>query len=162
IQIKYEGYIKKSNEQVAKMLKMEDKKIPVDLDYDAVPSIAYEAREKLKKIRPISIGQASRIADVNPADISILLVYIEQGNIQKKYERYIKKSNEQEAKMMKMEYNKIPVDLDYDAVPSIAYEAREKLKKIRPISIGQASRIAGVNPADISILLVYIEQGNIQ
>src|SRR5699024_12166017 len=61
IQIKYEGYIKKSNEQVAKMLKMEDKKIPVDLDYDAVPSIAYEAREKLKKIRPISIGQASRI-----------------------------------------------------------------------------------------------------
>src|SRR5699024_12829100 len=56
IQIKYEGYIKKSNEQVAKMLKMEDKKIPVDLDYDAVPSIAYEAREKLKKIRPISIG----------------------------------------------------------------------------------------------------------
>jgi len=83
IQIKYEGYIKKSNEQVAKMLKMEDKKIPVDLDYDAVPSIAYEAREKLKKIRPISIGQASRIAGVNPADISILLVYIEQGNIQK-------------------------------------------------------------------------------
>lgn len=83
IQIKYEGYIKKSNEQVAKMLKMEDKKIPVDLDYDAVPSIAYEAREKLKRIRPISIGQASRIAGVNPADISILLVYIEQGNIQK-------------------------------------------------------------------------------
>src|SRR5699024_7114686 len=67
IQIKYEGYIKKSNEQVAKMLKMEDKKIPVDLDYDAVPSIAYEAREKLTKIR----------------HISILLVYIEQGNIQK-------------------------------------------------------------------------------
>ena len=83
IQIKYDCYIKKSNEQVAKMLKMEDKKIPVDLDYDAVPSIAYEAREKLKKIRPISIGQASRIAGVNPADISILLVYIEQGNIQK-------------------------------------------------------------------------------
>lgn len=83
IQIKYEGYIKKSNEQVAKMLKMEDKKIPVDIDYDAVPSIAYEARERLKQIRPISIGQASRIAGVNPADISILLVYIEQGHVQK-------------------------------------------------------------------------------
>src|SRR5699024_11251958 len=83
IQIKYEGYIKKSNEQVAKMLKMEDKKIPVDLDYDAVKSIADEAREKLKKIRPISIGQAYRIAGVNTADKTNLLIYIVKENIQK-------------------------------------------------------------------------------
>lgn len=83
IQIKYEGYIKKANDQVARMLKMEDKKIPENIDYDAVSSLAFEAREKLKQIQPMSIGQASRISGVNPADISILLIYIEQGNIQK-------------------------------------------------------------------------------
>ncbi|NBJ69792.1 MULTISPECIES: tRNA uridine-5-carboxymethylaminomethyl(34) synthesis enzyme MnmG [Clostridia] len=81
IQIKYEGYIKKANDQVARMLKMEEKKIPEDIDYDAISGIATEAKEKLKTVRPLSIGQASRISGVNPADISILVVYIEQGNI---------------------------------------------------------------------------------
>ncbi|WP_152657458.1 tRNA uridine-5-carboxymethylaminomethyl(34) synthesis enzyme MnmG [Oceanobacillus sp. CFH 90083] len=81
IQIKYEGYIKKAKEQVARMLKMEDKKIPADIDYSVINGIATEAVEKLKKVRPLSVGQASRISGVNPADISILLVYIEQGNI---------------------------------------------------------------------------------
>lgn len=81
IQIKYEGYIKKANEQVERMIKMEDKKIPEDIDYDQINGLATEAKEKLKKIRPLSVGQASRISGVNPADISILLVYIEQGNI---------------------------------------------------------------------------------
>lgn len=81
IQIKYEGYIQKANEQVSRMLKMEDKKIPDLIDYDAVKGIASEGRDKLKKVRPLSIGQASRISGVNPSDISILLVYIEQGNI---------------------------------------------------------------------------------
>jgi len=83
IQIKYEGYIKKANEQVDRMLKMENKKIPENIDYDAIHSLAFEAREKLKKIQPMSIGQASRISGVNPADISILLVYIEQGNVKR-------------------------------------------------------------------------------
>ena len=78
IEIKYEGYIKKSLQQVNKMKKREEKKIPFNLDYDKVPSIAIEAREKLKKVNPITIGQASRISGVNPADISILLVYLEQ------------------------------------------------------------------------------------
>jgi tRNA uridine 5-carboxymethylaminomethyl modification enzyme len=81
IQIKYEGYIKKAKDQVDRMLKMEDKKVPEDIDYDAISGIATEAREKLKRIRPLSVGQASRISGVNPADISILLVYIEQGDI---------------------------------------------------------------------------------
>jgi tRNA uridine 5-carboxymethylaminomethyl modification enzyme len=83
IQIKYEGYIKKAKDQVDRMLKMEDKKIPEDIDYDAISGIATEAKEKLKKIRPLSVGQASRISGVNPADVSILLVYIEQGDIAK-------------------------------------------------------------------------------
>src|SRR5690625_1859289 len=81
IQIKYEGYIKKAMDQVDRMLKMEDKKVPEDIDYDAINGIATEAKEKLKRIRPLSVGQASRISGVNPADISILLVYIEQGDI---------------------------------------------------------------------------------
>ncbi|AQY49619.1 tRNA uridine 5-carboxymethylaminomethyl modification enzyme GidA [Listeria weihenstephanensis FSL R9-0317] len=83
IQIKYEGYIEKSLNQVDKMKRMENKKIPENIDYDAIGSLATEALEKLKKIQPLSIAQASRISGVNPADISILLVYIEQGKIAK-------------------------------------------------------------------------------
>ncbi|MFB5253119.1 tRNA uridine-5-carboxymethylaminomethyl(34) synthesis enzyme MnmG [Bacillus mycoides] len=81
IQIKYEGYIEKSLQQVERMKKMENKKIPVDIDYDAISSLATEARQKLKDVRPLSMGQASRISGVNPADVSILLIYIEQGKI---------------------------------------------------------------------------------
>ncbi|EUJ28647.1 tRNA uridine 5-carboxymethylaminomethyl modification enzyme GidA [Listeria grayi FSL F6-1183] len=83
IQIKYEGYIEKASAQVDKMKRMEDKKIPENIDYDAIGGLATEALEKLKKIEPLSIAQASRISGVNPADISILLVYIEQGKIAK-------------------------------------------------------------------------------
>lgn len=81
IQIKYEGYIEKSLQQVDRLKKMENKKIPEDIDYDAITGIATEAKQKMKKIKPLSIAQASRISGVNPADISILLVYLEQGRI---------------------------------------------------------------------------------
>ncbi|WP_075619703.1 tRNA uridine-5-carboxymethylaminomethyl(34) synthesis enzyme MnmG [Paenisporosarcina indica] len=83
IQVKYEGYIEKSLQQVEKLKKMEDKKIPDLIDYDAISGIATEAKQKMKQVRPLSIAQASRISGVNPADISILLVYIEQGRIAK-------------------------------------------------------------------------------
>lgn len=83
IQTKYEGYIQKSLAQVEKIKRMEDKKIPENIDYDAINSLATEARQKLKEVKPLDIAQASRISGVNPADISILLVYIEQGKIQK-------------------------------------------------------------------------------
>ncbi|WP_027964577.1 tRNA uridine-5-carboxymethylaminomethyl(34) synthesis enzyme MnmG [Halalkalibacillus halophilus] len=79
IHIKYEGYIKKSNQQVEKMRKMENKLIPDHINYDEVHGLATEAQDKLKEVRPLSVGQASRIAGVNPADVSILLVYLEQG-----------------------------------------------------------------------------------
>lgn len=81
VQLKYEGYIQKALLQVEKLHKMESKKIPEDIDYDDISSLATEAREKLKEVRPLSIAQASRISGVNPADISILAVYIEQGKI---------------------------------------------------------------------------------
>lgn len=83
IQTKYEGYINKSLQQVEKVKRMEEKKIPENIDYSKVESLATEAREKLKEVKPLNIAQASRISGVNPADISILLVYLEQGKIQK-------------------------------------------------------------------------------
>ena len=76
IQIKYEGYIKKVEREADKMLKNEEKQIPLDIDYDKVPNLASEARQKLKEVRPLNIAQAIRISGVNPADISILLVYL--------------------------------------------------------------------------------------
>ncbi|QIZ05942.1 tRNA uridine-5-carboxymethylaminomethyl(34) synthesis enzyme MnmG [Priestia megaterium] len=81
IQLKYEGYITKSLQQVDRLKKMEDKKIPENIDYDTVSGLATEARQKLKLVKPLSIAQASRISGVNPADVSILLVYLEQGKI---------------------------------------------------------------------------------
>ena len=78
INLKYEGYIKRQLKQVEQFKKLEAKKIPEDLDYEKVGSLRIEARQKLEAYRPISIGQASRISGVSPADISVLLVYLEQ------------------------------------------------------------------------------------
>lgn len=78
ISIRYEGYIKKQLEQVAHMEKLEAKLLPEDIDYNEVPSLRDEGREKLAQIRPRSVGQASRISGVSPADISVLLVWLEQ------------------------------------------------------------------------------------
>ncbi|PTI97649.1 tRNA uridine-5-carboxymethylaminomethyl(34) synthesis enzyme MnmG [Staphylococcus simulans] len=83
IQTKYEGYINKSLQQVEKVKRMEQKKIPHDLDYSKIDSLASEAREKLAEVKPLNIAQASRISGVNPADISILLIYLEQGKLER-------------------------------------------------------------------------------
>lgn len=76
--IKYEGYIEKANREAKKMLELEEKKIPEDIDYDKIKNIASEARQKLKEVKPTSIGQAIRISGVNPADISIMMVYLKK------------------------------------------------------------------------------------
>ena len=76
-EVTYEGYIKKAKEQVEKMHRLEAKRIPKNMNWDALDSIATEARQKFKKINPETLGQASRISGVNPADISILMVYLE-------------------------------------------------------------------------------------
>lgn len=80
INIKYEGYIKRQLRQIEQYKKLEKKAIPEDLDYQEVGSLRLEARQKLEKIRPVSIGQASRISGVSPADISVLLIYLEHRN----------------------------------------------------------------------------------
>ncbi|MFV0249822.1 MAG: tRNA uridine-5-carboxymethylaminomethyl(34) synthesis enzyme MnmG [Bacilli bacterium] len=78
INIKYEGYIEKANKEAEKMIKLETKQIPKSIDYDKIKNIASEARQKLKEVNPTSIGQAIRISGVNPADISILMVYLKK------------------------------------------------------------------------------------
>lgn len=77
INIKYEGYIKRQKKQVEQFKKLEKKRIPADINYEEVQSLRLEAKQKLSQIRPASIGQASRISGVSPADISVLLVYLE-------------------------------------------------------------------------------------
>ncbi|MBP5762511.1 MAG: tRNA uridine-5-carboxymethylaminomethyl(34) synthesis enzyme MnmG, partial [Lachnospiraceae bacterium] len=83
IEIRYEGYIKRQEKQVKEQERLEVKLIPEDIDYDDVPSLRIEARQHLKEFRPVSVGQASRISGVSPADISVLLVYLEKINRQK-------------------------------------------------------------------------------
>ena len=83
IQIKYEGYIKLQEEQVKKFKKLETKILPEDIDYETLKGISLEARQKLNKFKPRSIGQASRISGVSPADVSVLLVYLQQKIVNK-------------------------------------------------------------------------------
>ena len=80
IEIKYEGYIERQKRQVDQYKKMEKKMIPENLNYDEVPSLRLEARQKLKMFKPVSVGQASRISGVSPADVSVLVVYLEHYN----------------------------------------------------------------------------------
>ena len=77
IEIKYEGYIKLQLEQIEQFKKLENKLLPEDINYEDVKGIRIEARQKLEKFRPTSIGQASRISGISPADISVLLIYLQ-------------------------------------------------------------------------------------
>ena len=78
INIKYEGYIVKANKEAEKMVNLDNKMIPNDIDYDKIHNLASEAKQKLKEVMPTSIGQALRISGVNPADISILMIYLKK------------------------------------------------------------------------------------
>ena len=95
----------------------------------------------------------------NNFEVEYPLAIIRQAEIEIKYEGYIKKAFKEAEKLISNEIRKIPHDIDYDNISNIALEAREKLKEIRPLTIGQASRISGVNPADIAVLSVYIKGG---
>ena len=87
ITIKYEGYIERQKHQVEQFKKTEKKLIPDDIDYDDVLSLRLEARQKLKLFKPLNIGQASRISGVTPADVSVLLVYLEQQRLKKQSDK---------------------------------------------------------------------------
>lgn len=106
------------------------------------PELSYDALKPIDKDRPVL-----------PAEVT------EQVEIELKYEGYIKRQMSQVAQFKKMEHKKIPASIDYDKIPSLRIEARQKLKQVRPENVGQASRISGVSPADISVLLVYLGRG---
>lgn len=97
------------------------------------------------------------IAEIDPDRKPLDDAVIEQININIKYDGYIKRQLKQVEQYKKMEKKRIPVNIDYDDVKSLRLEARQKLKQFQPVSVGQASRISGVSPADISVLLVYLE-----
>ena len=84
ITVTYEGYIRRQQDQIARMEKLETKLLPPDMDYEKVPSLREEAREKLIAMRPRSVGQAGRISGVSPADVSVLLVWLEKERRSKK------------------------------------------------------------------------------
>ena len=79
IDVKYEGYIQKEQEQVEQFKKMEQRKLPADINYDEISGLRIEARQKLNKIRPQNLGQASRISGVSPADVTVLIVWLAQN-----------------------------------------------------------------------------------
>ena len=76
IRLQYDGYIRRQLRQVEDFRRMEDKSLPADIDYDGIAGLRLEAREKLKRIRPASFGQASRISGVSPADVAVLMIYV--------------------------------------------------------------------------------------
>ncbi|MBR0381198.1 MAG: tRNA uridine-5-carboxymethylaminomethyl(34) synthesis enzyme MnmG [Eubacterium sp.] len=98
------------------------------------------------------------LAELDPERIPLDEEIIDQVNINLKYEGYINRQKKQVEQFRKMERKKIPSDIDYEEIHNLRMEARQKLSSIRPASIGQASRISGVSPADISVLLIYLEQ----
>ena len=105
------------------------------------PELTYESLKEIDAERPLL-----------PEDVC------EQVNIYIKYEGYLQRQMKQVEQFKKLEQRKIPENMDYDSVPSLRIEARQKLKQYQPSSIGQASRLAGVSPADISVLLIYLEK----
>lgn len=127
-------------------------------------------QEKLKEIKTTPLNDSITLYDLlKRPEIKIETLkkftelkesqeVLEQVEITAKYEGYIKKANKEAEKMLHLENIKIPSNIDYDKVSNLASEALQKLKDIRPTSIGQASRISGVNPADISILMVYLKK----
>ncbi len=117
------------------------------LKIDKIDAITYIKRPE-NKIKNI----------INYLDKEYTIEELEQVEIILKYEGYIKKITKEAEKLLKLEYKKIPQDIDYDKITNLASEAKQKLKEIRPTSLGQAMRISGVNPSDISILTVYMKR----
>ena len=81
IRLKYEGYLRREQKQVEEFRKAENRLLPPDLDYASITGLRLEARQKLNRVRPISVGQASRISGVSPADVAVLLIYLQQNGL---------------------------------------------------------------------------------
>lgn len=126
------------------------------------PELSYEALESIDKnrnLRQKCVDKSTNYVDKSEKNVEKLVQeVIEQIDINIKYDGYIKRQQKQVEQFKKLETKRIPENIDYDEIKSLRIEAVQKLKQYRPISIGQASRISGVSPADISVLLVYLAQ----
>ena len=149
--IKYEKFTQKKNNILELTEKLKEIKITVDNEKNRVTTTIYDYLKNPS-------AKLEEIIKNFKLDLNYSKEVIEEVEIQIKYEGYIKKVEREAEKMLKNEEKQIPVDIDYDKVPNLASEARQKLKEVRPLNIGQAIRISGVNPSDISILLVYLRK----
>ena len=144
---KYEKFLDKKNN----IEKLKEIKVTVDQEKRRVTTTVYD----YLKTPNIKLDEIIKNFNLNlnyPQDV------VEEVEIQIKYDCYIKKVCREADKMLKQEEKQIPIDIDYDKIPNLASEARQKLKEVKPLTIAQAIRISGVNPADISILLVYLRK----
>lgn len=153
---KKEELIAQEIERVAKVKIGANKKVQELLEsYDSIPLNTGTFLTEL--IRRPELDYA-KLAPIDPERPDLPAEVTEQVNISIKYDGYIKRQMKQVESFKKLEKKKIPENFNYDDVPSLRIEARQKLKTYSPTSIGQASRISGVSPADVSVLLVYMEQ----
>ena len=148
---KYNNFIEKKNNIEELTNKLKETKITVDNEKRRVTTTVYDY------LKNPSANLEEIIKNYN-LDLNYPQEVVEEVEIQIKYEDYIKKIEREAEKMLKNEEKQISEDIDYDKVPNLASEARQKLKEIRPLNIAQAIRISGVNPSDISILLVYLRK----
>ena len=158
--IQYQNY-KEKKEKISKCIelfdsikiKLTDESKQVFIKNNIVIPTRSESLKSLIKRPEININILKELADI-PYEDEIL----EEVEIMLKYEGYINKTYKEVEKMKKLESKQIPKDIDYSKVKNLASEARQKLEKVRPISLGQASRISGVNPVDITILSIYLKK----
>ena len=152
------------NEEITRL---QTEKLPADDEVNRVLSECNEHIDKGIKLaellkRPNISYNTLKKADKKTAELNLPREIYEQIEVKIKYEGYIKRQIEQVNMSDKLEKIKIPADIDYKAINHISIETREKLSKIRPVNLGQASRIGGVKPADISVLMVMIESHNLK
>lgn len=148
---KYQKFLDKRQKITELLEKLKNIKLKVDREKGKITINAYDY------LKNPTISLASIINDYN-LDLNYNKEVLEEVEIQIKYEGYINKVVREAEKMLRNEEKQLPEDLDYDKIPNLASEARQKLKEVRPLNIAQAIRISGVNPSDISILLVYLRK----
>ena len=114
IEVKYEGYINKAKREADRMLKMDSIKLPDDIDYLHVDNLALEARQKLNKIKPYTLGQASRISGINPSDIQVLAIYIKQAKGEYRLEEWKTENFKRESKTVAVQIDIIVFQMPFD------------------------------------------------
>lgn len=160
---RYQSFLDKKNkveQEVKRLASVKVRPAEVNAMLEAAGSAPIQdGSNLLNMLRRPEIGYA-QIEQISPSSLELDEEMKEQVEIQIKYAGYIEKQLQHVERLQKMEKKKLPDDIDYNEIQGLAMEAKQKLHTIRPVSIGQASRISGVTPADISILLVYLEHYN--